>query len=324
MRALAPALLGTALLICSLASSHAEGGGPSLSPADGTTNVCPDTTLQIAFTAPPSLGDKGKITVIRDSDMSEVDVLDLSASVFTNTVGGKLFHEIPISIDGNSASIQLHSHALAPSETYRVTVDPGVFKAADGHDIPGIGNPLGWSFSTRPALPPNRRDLTVAPDGSGDFCSVQGAVDYVADDNQFPVRIFVRKGVYTGIVYLGQGKNNLHFVGEDRKGTIIQGVNNNMLNRGRVVRSLFGIDANDCSVENLTVHNTTPYKGSQAEALRVNGDRCVLDNDDFRSYQDTLLLGGRVYLTNCYVEGDVDFIWGGDCLFQQLRDQDAS
>jgi hypothetical protein len=317
MRPLVAGLLAGALLSCSPVSSHAETSLVSLSPADGVTNVCTDTSLRITFKTPPSMGAKGKISVIRDSDKSAVDVLDLSASVFTNTVGGKLFTNVPISIDGNSVSIQLHSHALAPSETYHVTIDPGAFKGGDGNDAPGIGigNPTGWSFSTRPAMPPNCRDLTVAPDGSGDFCSVQGAVDYVSDDNQFPVRIYIRKGVYTGIVYLGQGKNNLHFVGEDRKESIIQGVNNNILNRGRVVRSLFGIDANDCSVENLTIHNTTPYKGSQAEALRVNGDRCILSNDDFRSYQDTLLLSGRIYLTNCYVEGDVDFIWGEGITF---------
>src|SRR5208283_2782547 len=64
-----------------------------------------------------------------------------------------------------------------------------------------------------------------------------------------------------------------------------------------------------------TLHNTTPYRGSQAEALRVRGDRCVLRNDDFRSFQDTLLLSGSVYATNCYVEGDVDFIWGQGGVF---------
>jgi pectin methylesterase-like acyl-CoA thioesterase len=58
----------------------------------------------------------------------------------------------------------------------------------------------------------------------------------------------------------------------------------------------------------------------QAEALRVRSDRCVLRNDDFHSFQDTLLLSGSVYATNCYVEGDVDFIWGqGSVFFDQCE-----
>jgi pectin methylesterase-like acyl-CoA thioesterase len=80
-------------------------------------------------------------------------------------------------------------------------------------------------------------------------------------------------------------------------------------------RALVSIDADDFVAENLTIHNTTPYHGSQAEALRVNGDKCVLRNCDFLSFQDTLLLSGRVYVTNCYVEGDVDFIWGQGVAF---------
>ena len=76
-----------------------------------------------------------------------------------------------------------------------------------------------------------------------------------------------------------------------------------------------GSAAPDFTLENLTVHNLTPHGGTQAEALRVNGDRCILRDCDFLSFQDTLLLTGRVYVTNCYIEGDVDFIWGQGAAF---------
>jgi pectin methylesterase-like acyl-CoA thioesterase len=59
----------------------------------------------------------------------------------------------------------------------------------------------------------------------------------------------------------------------------------------------------------------TPIGGSQAEALRTNSQRCSVRDVDFSSYQDTLFLNGRVYFTNCYIEGDVDFIWGGGAAF---------
>ncbi|HKB89197.1 MAG TPA: pectinesterase family protein, partial [Opitutaceae bacterium] len=74
--------------------------------------------------------------------------------------------------------------------------------------------------------------------------------------------------------------------------------------------AMVSIDANDFRLENITLRNTTPKGGSQAEALRVHGDRCVIRNADFSSLQDTLMLNGRVYVDDCYIEGDVDFVWG--------------
>ncbi len=220
----------------------------------------------------------------------------------------------------NTAVIELHSHALSPNELYFVNIEPGVFGSTNGEEFAGFTNESAWTFSTRTALARDRTNLVVAADGTGDFCSLQGAVNYVSDDNQLPIEIFVRKGVYDGMVYIMPDKAHIHIIGEDRKGTIITGRNNDRLNSGRLARSLVNVDADDFVLENLTLHNTTPYRGSQAEALRVNGDRCVLRNADFISFQDTLLLSGRVYVTNCYVEGDVDFIWGkGSVFFDQCE-----
>ena len=71
--------------------------------------------------------------------------------------------------------------------------------------------------------------------------------------------------------------------------------------------------ANDVSFDNLTLSNATPSGGSQAEALRVNGQRCVVANCDVHSYQDTVFLNSAAdtaYFVNSLIEGDGDFIWG--------------
>ena len=61
----------------------------------------------------------------------------------------------------------------------------------------------------------------------------------------------------------------------------------------------------------MTIHNLTPQGGSQAEALRLqNCDRCVVRDADVLSLQDTLLWSGKLYAQNCYIAGNVDFIWG--------------
>ena len=283
-------------------------------PANGADHVCPDASLRLSFNAPVVLGDTGKITIYHSADHRQVDCIDLADKKPTNNVGGKTLRYDPIQITGNAVSIQLHFRALQSGESYEVEIDPGVFKSTGGK-FAVVKNNGEWKFSVRAALPAGRTNLIVAADGSGDFCTLQGAVDYVPDDNQSPIEIFVRKGEYPGLTYIAAQKGRVHIVGEDRKGTIISGRNNDRLNSGRIGRALFSVDANDFVLENVTLHNTTPYGGSQAEALAVKGEHCVLRNDDFYSFQDTLLLTGRVYVTNCHVEGDVDFIWGQGSVF---------
>jgi unsaturated rhamnogalacturonyl hydrolase len=52
----------------------------------------------------------------------------------------------------------------------------------------------------------------------------------------------------------------------------------------------------------------------------VNADRCVLRNANFLSFQDTLNLCGRVSVGDCYIEGDVDYIWGyGSAIFERCE-----
>jgi pectin methylesterase-like acyl-CoA thioesterase len=289
-------------------------------PASQSANVCADTPLRLTFNEPVVLGSRGKIAVYRVTDNKLADELDLGDAGFTNDFGGKTLRYDPFQIMGNVATIELHSHALDSSESYYVHIEPGVFTGTNGDGFAGLTNNSAWKFSTRDATPRGRTNIVVAADGTGDFCTAQGAVDYVSDDNQLTVEIFFRKGVYDGMIYIPPDKARIHFIGEDRKSTIITGLNNDRFNSGRIGRSLVSVDANDFTLENMTLRNMTPYGGSQAEALRVKSDRCILRNDDFYSFQDTLLLSGRVYATNCYIEGDVDFIWGqGTVFFDQCE-----
>ena len=80
---------------------------------------------------------------------------------------------------------------------------------------------------------------------------------------------------------------------------------------------------NDLVIANLTLHNTTPQGGTQAEAIILNGGpdaHAILANLDLYSFQDTLQINGQAYITNCYIEGDVDFMWGkGPCFFENCE-----
>jgi len=137
---------------------------------------------------------------------------------------------------------------------------------------------------------------------------------------QRPATIFVRKGRYEELVRVGPEQSHISLVGEDRQGTIISFTNNDKLNAGWIQRAVLGVQGNDFVLENLTVQNKTPYKGSQAEAVFVSAERCTLRNATFLSFQDTLNLSGTVHVHDCLIEGDVDYVWGyGTALFERCE-----
>jgi pectin methylesterase-like acyl-CoA thioesterase len=159
----------------------------------------------------------------------------------------------------------------------------------------------------------NAKDLVVALDGSGDFKTVQAAIDAAPGNSNERTTILIRRGTYAEMPTVPVEKKNVTIRGEDRKATIIAATNNANVNPRR--RELFSALAAGFVLENLTLHNTTPKGGSQAETIRVKADRVVLRRCDFKSFQDTLRLDGRVYVDDCYVEGDVDYVWGGGTVY---------
>ncbi|MFC5805082.1 pectinesterase family protein [Streptomyces formicae] len=316
-----------------------------LSPQGVERPVCTDTPLRITFDSPPRLGRTGQLQV-HHADGTLVDVVDLAdPGTRQRGIGGALtaygevhrwFYE-PVVIDGNTASVYLH-YVLDPGQEYYVTMDEGFFRgkeAIDDHDT--------WRFRTRQGPPKGTARLTVGGAGGGDvdFCTVQGAVDFVPENNPAPVRIDVAPGSYREIVYVSQTKPHITVSGESAASTVIGYPNNSVLNgdaamsdvparqsycprrvlpqpdRFNCWRAAFGVDADDFRLENVTVHNTTPDGGSQAEAFRGNGDRIVLDRVRVLSHQDSLRLQGRAFVTGSYIEGDVDFVWGTGGVFVQ-------
>lgn len=293
-------------------------------PAPDATNVCADLRLALTFTVPVALGATGKIQIWRvggtGSPDTVVDTVDVAATTTEDTIGGRHFiQNRPVTIDGMDVAVYLHRAAMAaqpPNQSYYVTVDDGVFVAtsATHASLGAITTPTTWRFATVAASPASPAAITVALDGSGDFCSVQGAIDAIPAGNTSPVTVTIKRGTYREIVLIN-GKNNVTLHGEERHGTIIAYANNNTLQgaaAGTSNRAMVSAErSNGLVVENMTLHNLTAQGGSQAEALRVDpGDQVILRDADFLSLQDTLLLNGRVYVTNCYVEGNVDFIWG--------------
>jgi len=278
-------------------------------PAPGAQGVCPDPPLRITFASPPTLGSSGAMRV-RDASGAVVATVDMSAAMVTDTIDGLSINLLrPVYVDGNDVVVYLKAHALGYGKTYSVTVDAGAILGPGGASF-SVSDATSWRFTTAAVAPAQLAALTVATNGSGDFCSIQGALDVIPAGGA-AATVTVQPGVYHEVIH-ATSKNNLTLHGVDRKATVIDATNNNNMNPTTQTRSLVGIDSSaHLVIDTLTIHNATPLGGSQAEALRLQGcDECVVRNADIVSYQDTLLWSGRIYAANCYVAGNVDFVWG--------------
>ena len=159
-------------------------------------------------------------------------------------------------------------------------------------------------------------DFVVAPDGSGNFTSIQKAIDACKAFPDTRVTIYVKNGSYKEKVLVPSCNTQLSIVGESVEKTIITWDDYfDKINRGR--NSTFytytlKIEANDFILENSTVENTAGPVG-QAVALHSEGDKSVFRNCRFLGFQDTVYTAGRfsrMYFTNCHIEGTTDFIFG--------------
>jgi PelA/Pel-15E family pectate lyase len=153
-------------------------------------------------------------------------------------------------------------------------------------------------------------EIVVAADGSGDFRTVQEAIDHVPENNSQRIVIHLKPGVYREQIRVSAGKRFVTFRGDDALKTILT-YRLSALEAGntRLAFSTF-VNADEFRAENVTFENSFGA-GSQAVALFVDADRAEFRNCRFLGWQDTLFVnGGRQWFKDCYIEGHVDFIFG--------------
>lgn len=160
-------------------------------------------------------------------------------------------------------------------------------------------------------------DYVVAQDGSGDFFTVQEAINAVPDFRKnIRTTILVRKGTYKEKIIIPESKINISLIGEEGAVLTYDGFANkkNVFgeNMGTSGSSGCYIYAPDFYAENITFENSSGPVG-QAVACFVSADRAFFKNCRFLGFQDTLYTyskQSRQYYEDCYIEGTVDFIFG--------------
>jgi pectinesterase len=166
--------------------------------------------------------------------------------------------------------------------------------------------------------------LTVSQDGSGDYKTIQEAINAVRDLSGKVVKITIKNGVYHEKLVIPSWKTKIYLLGESKENTIITGSDysgkafpGGRDPYGKDKFSTFNsytvlVQGADFRAENLTIQNTAGRVG-QAVALHVEGDRALIVNCRILGNQDTLYTASgssRQYYKDCYIEGTTDFIFG--------------
>ncbi|HSC54047.1 MAG TPA: pectinesterase family protein [Phnomibacter sp.] len=163
-----------------------------------------------------------------------------------------------------------------------------------------------------------KQKLVVAADGTGNFKTVQEAINAVPDHNKKETIIYIKNGVYKEKLVVPVAKRGIHFIGESVEKTILtyDDYASKKDSAGKEIgtsgSASFFLYASDFTAENITFQNSSGPVG-QAVAARITGDKARFINCRFLGFQDTLYTQGdssRQYYYKCYIEGTVDFIFG--------------
>lgn len=304
-------------------------------------NVCIRNVMNPLVFTPHYTTFKGsKLPIYRDITLENVHVLTPGAFTF---LGLDADHKLGIKLDNVFADDQKRS--LFYDKDADIIVGPrrgNLVPAGDDVTITQAagsaeGQPLDCSarFVPFPALatapemagkiPPEDNNLYIAADGTGDFYSIQRALD-VAKEGQV---LMVAPGEYREVIHVDKKNITIRSHHTDASKTVVVNDRNAGENGGTMHSATVNVTADGFFAENITFENdfnrTHPQlpAGSQALALLVTGDRAVFHNVRLLGNQDTVYAGSRgcdaegkncrparQYFSDCYIAGNVDFLFG--------------
>ncbi|MGA8043007.1 MAG: pectinesterase family protein [Terracidiphilus sp.] len=277
----------------------------------------------------------------RDITLSDVHILTAGAYTF---LGADAEHKLQLTLDNVFAEDQAHSRMMSKDAAITLGPRKGNLEPA-GEDVTltamagaQAGTPLNCegrfvpfpATDTAPEMagtaPPVDKALYVAKDGTAEYTTIQSAVDAAPEGG---AEIIVAPGTYREVLTIAKPHITLRSAHEDARETVVVNDRSAGTSGGTLHSATVNVTGDDFFAENITFQNdfnrTHPQlpEGSQALALLVRGDRAELHNVRLLGNQDTVFAGSRdckdgdtacaparQYFSDCYVEGNVDFIFG--------------
>ena len=238
-----------------------------------------------------------------------------------------------VTIDGYEPKLLRAAHA-------RVSVGPGGLNFTPaGEDVEvkgktGSSQPVACEARFVPfpetqvgsKVAVRKSEVTVAADGSGDFRSVQEAIEQLPETGG---TVRVKPGTYREVVVVKTPHVRLIGDSADPASVVIVYDKSAGTAGGTFNSYTFAVLADDFLADGVTFDNDFSRKnpdatqGAQAVALAIRGDRAVFRHVKVIGAQDSLYaaakscesdtgpcIPARQYFEDCYVEGHVDFIFG--------------
>lgn len=294
-------------------------------PAADAADAYPDGWFRLDFDDTPELLTGGIIMLCKEDGTIADTILfaDEKLEVW-NGVSLSVRDQL-VYVKGNSVYFMPHYNALEYGCEYYVAVPrASITGTLDGKSFyeNGLSSVAKtWKFKTkeRPAVSSTVSVNCSEEDSSADFKSLYAAM-YAVKDNETPTTIQVAEGTYKELLYY-KGKSDLTIVGpagnDKGKNCIIEWNNYEKMNSGTHNRALFYVNGSNLTLKNISLVNTfrrsAAEQEGQAECIYFaggNDKKLVAYNCSFSSYQDTIQTTGRNWFYDCYIEGDVDFLWG--------------
>ena len=159
----------------------------------------------------------------------------------------------------------------------------------------------------------NPDTLVVARDGTGEFRTIDEAIEVCRAFMDYHKVIFVKKGIYKEKLVIPSWLQIIEICGEDVNETVITYDDHANINKMGTFRTYtLKIEGNDITLKNITIENNSARLG-QAVALHTEGDRIKVIHCRIIGHQDTIytgVAGTRLFFRDCYICGTTDFIFG--------------
>lgn len=178
-------------------------------------------------------------------------------------------------------------------------------------------------FSLTSLIAANKYDnpdtIVVARDGTGEFRTIDEAIEVCRAFMEYQKVIYVKNGVYKEKLIVPSWLTNITICGEDRDKTIITYDDHANLRLEGTERKMgtfrtytLKIEGTYITIKNITIENNAAKLG-QAVCIHTEGDNLTFENCRILGNQDTIYTGTpgtHCYFHNCYIEGTTDFIFG--------------
>ncbi|OQP64355.1 hypothetical protein A3860_20500 [Niastella vici] len=322
--------------------------------ADKAYNYCAapaSVNLQIdqSSTPPPAITASGTLTAFTQTvgSPSSVQTITVSGTNLTaniivtpptnyqlSTDNGTTWSSSAVSITPTSGTVSATTVSVRLNATVAGTYAGNIVVSST--DATSINIAASGTTANAGSTPPSGTKAVVAKDGSGDYTTIQAAINAAPAAQTAPYKIYIRKGKYVETVTIPSNKPFIQLVGESLAETIIS--YDNYSGKANPAGGTYGtstcatliVNAPDVMFMNLSIENATGYgidanaavpapgDGPQAVAVYTTSDRVVFYNCRMNSGQDTYYGGNnpatRCYFKNCYVDGNTDFLFGSSTI----------